>query len=180
MEYTDGAEAILTGKVGLRTWNTNALFRNLSIITAQGKTTDTLQQAADSNSDTLSGMWDQLQTGNAPAHYTWDHKFAYNNGYSQRIERGEGAGAVGVANSGLNRWGIAVRKGQLFKGYVYLRRQNLTGHVTAALQSADGKHTYARQDFRSAVPRGRFGLDALRIYPPRQCCRPARPVRLMD
>ena len=147
LEYTDGADTILAGNIGLRSWNTNAAFRNLIITTAQGKTTDTLQQSTrPASADTISGMWDRVQTGNAPTRYTWDRKNPYNTAYSQRIEREKGDGIAGVANSGLNRWGIAVRKGQQFKGYVYLRRENFAGHITVALQSADGKHTYAHQE----------------------------------
>lgn len=46
-----------------------------------------------------------------------------------------GRGTVGIANAGLNRWGIAVRKGQTFEGRLYLRG---SGDVVVALQSADG------------------------------------------
>lgn len=53
-----------------------------------------------------------------------------------------GTGTVGIANAGLNRWGIAVRKGQMFEGRLYLRG---SGDVVVALQSADGTKEYASQ-----------------------------------
>ena len=53
-----------------------------------------------------------------------------------------GTGTVGIANAGLNRWGIAVRKGQTFEGRLYLRG---SGDVVVALQSADGTKEYASQ-----------------------------------
>ena len=63
--------------------------------------------------------------------------------YCQKIVHGPGTGLAGVTNRGLNRWGIAVRKGQTFAGRIYLRAAGLRGPVTVALQSADGQRTYA-------------------------------------
>ena len=56
-----------------------------------------------------------------------------------------GEGIVGIANSSLNRWGIAVRNGQKFQGRLYLKSNNYKGNVTVALQREDGKTEYAQQ-----------------------------------
>jgi len=58
------------------------------------------------------------------------------------VEFVSGTGTVGIANAGLNRWGIAMRKGQTFEGRLYLRG---SGDVVVALQSADGTKEYASQ-----------------------------------
>jgi len=56
---------------------------------------------------------------------------------------------AGVANKGLNRWGIAVKEGQVFQGRLYMRAESFTGAVTVELQSADGTKTYASQTLNS-------------------------------
>ena len=148
LEYTDDAAAILAGRVGVRTWNTECAFRNLKISMPmpEGRIEDTLQQASgEQDNQAVSGMWDSLRTGSAASQYAWDAEQPYNSGHSQRIERGTGQGIVGVTNKGLNRWGIAVQSGQRFAGHLYLRQKNYAGRVTVALQSADGARTYARQ-----------------------------------
>ena len=53
-----------------------------------------------------------------------------------------GTGTAGVANRGLNRWGIAVRRGQRMEGRLYVRAARRTS-LTVALQSADDSRTYA-------------------------------------
>jgi hypothetical protein len=51
---------------------------------------------------------------------------------------------VGIANASLNRWGIAVRKGQKFEGRLYAKNISCTGKAFVTLESADGKKEYAR------------------------------------
>ncbi len=88
---------------------------------------------------------DAIRTGGAQTEFRQDSVNPYNGTLSQMIRHRAGAGTVGVANRGLNRWGIAVRRKQKLGGRLYLRGQNLQGPVTLALQSADGKRTYATQ-----------------------------------
>lgn len=77
---------------------------------------------------------------------------AYNGACSQSVEFVSGTGTVGIANAGLNRWGIAMRKGQTFEGRLYLRG---SGDVVVALQSADGTKEYASQRITASVRPGR-------------------------
>ena len=95
----------------------------------------------------VSGMWDPVQTGSARASFSLDPAQPFNGVRSQRVEHTGGTGSVGVANRGLNRWGIAVQKGRVYAGRVHLRSSRRQGAVTVSLQSADGARTYASQTF---------------------------------
>lgn len=133
---------LMKGYPALRVWNSNAAFRNFKLASdnqSQTLTFDTLPI------EQISNQWDAYQTGDVKADYTLDTKDAYNGKNAQIIELISGKGVVGIANSSLNRWGIAVRKGQKFQGRLYLKSDNYKGMVTVALQSADGKTEYARQ-----------------------------------
>lgn len=90
----------------------------------------------------VSRQWDAFSTGGAVAAYRHEVGDAYNGACSQSVEFVSGTGTVGIANAGLNRWGIAMRKGQTFEGRLYLRG---SGDVVVALQSADGTKEYASQ-----------------------------------
>jgi alpha-L-arabinofuranosidase len=86
----------------------------------------------------VSGVWDSVGAGE----YARD-RGALNGDWCQRIVNPGGKGAVGVANRGLNRWGIAVQAGRPMDGRIYLRGD--VGDAIIALQSADGARTYATQ-----------------------------------
>ena len=135
----DDDPVLARGRVALRTWNSEARFRNVKV-TADGasrklvfRTTPAVQ---------VSRQWDAFSTGGAVAAYRHEAGDAYNGACSQSVEFVSGTGTVGIANAGLNRWGIAVRKGQMFEGRLYLRG---SGDVVVALQSADGTKEYASQ-----------------------------------
>ena len=70
-------------------------------------------------------------------HLTGD---SFNGACAQHMAFVSGTGTVGLANGGLNGWGIAVRAGQTFAGRLWLKGR---GEVVVALQSADGKREYA-------------------------------------
>ncbi len=146
LEYTDTKDPLPAGQIGLRTWNSNAAFRNVSITTNGKSVVDKLITTSGS---TVSGMWDAITTGGVKSHDVWDGANPYNSAHSQQISYLGGTGTTGIANRGLNRWGIAVRKGQPFAGHLYLRQSNYKGPVTVALQSADGSRTYAQQRIAS-------------------------------
>ncbi len=78
--------------------------------------------------------------------FAWDDNNPYNSAHSQKIEFLRGDGTAGVANRGLNRWGLSVRDGRTYAGRLYLRQASYDGKVTVALQSADGARTYAKQE----------------------------------
>lgn len=151
LEHIDASPLAGPGLVGVRTWNSRAEFRRLNV-TANGKTTtDNLEQERGAT-QTVSGMWDPIVTGDAQAQFTWDRQLTggrtnpYNSEHSQMFSHSGGGGTVGIANRGLNRWGISVRKGQPMQGYFYAQAVGaMNSTVTVALQSVDGARTYARQ-----------------------------------
>jgi alpha-L-arabinofuranosidase len=139
IDYTDNNAPLLSGKIGLRTWNSEVDFRNLKIETNAG-----LTEVSFKNSVGQSGQWDIIRE-NTSALFYQDDQNPFNGKYSQRIEYLGETGKAGLINGGLNRWGIAVKSGQQFQGRVYLRSENLGGPVFVALQSADGANQYAVQ-----------------------------------
>jgi alpha-L-arabinofuranosidase len=140
LDYTDTDSPLPSGRVALRNWLTDASFRNVRIQTGQGTANAPLLAEA---GESVSGMWDAIRTGDAKASFLCDPGDPFNGGCSQMIRHDGGTGRAGVANRGLNRWGIAVAKGQRFAGRIFLRARALQGPVTVALQSADGSVTYA-------------------------------------
>lgn len=140
--FDDDDSDLQTGYPALRVWNSNTVFRNLKL------TLDNNIQSLSFKTlpcKQISYQWDAYEKGNIKADYTLDTKNAYNGNNSQTIEMVSGEGIVGIANSSLNRWGIAVRNGQKFQGRLYLKSNNYKGNVTVALQSEDGKTEYAQQ-----------------------------------
>lgn len=140
--YEDKESPILQGKVALRTWNSQAEFRNLTI-EQEGK--KELISYTGKKGLAVSAHWDAIQTGDTKVTYLHDDKEAYNGKYSQVIRKEDGNGIAGIANRSLNRWGISVEKGQMFQGRLYLKGEEYKGAVTVALQSADGTREYATQ-----------------------------------
>jgi alpha-L-arabinofuranosidase len=153
IDFEDKSEPILEGGgIGLRTWGSNVEFRwvNLEFGGPMGNHRLMVpSQVFDPNRVGelgLSAMWDPVQTRDAVLRAAWDADRPFNTAHSQRIERGEGTGAVGIANSGLNRWGLTFRQGQSYDGRVYLRQEGYVGKVTVAIQSQMGNRIYARQE----------------------------------
>ncbi|MGC4044326.1 MAG: alpha-L-arabinofuranosidase C-terminal domain-containing protein [Armatimonas sp.] len=150
LEHTDASPLVGPGLVGLRTWNSRAEFRRLTVTTGGKTTTDALDQPG-SATQTVSSLWDPIVTGSADANFTWDgpltfgRKTAYNSAHFQQFSHSGGGGTVGIANRGLNRWGISVRKSQPMQGHFYADAVGaMNSTVTVALQSADGARTYAK------------------------------------
>lgn len=140
--FNNNDSDLKAGYPALRVWNSNAAFRNFKLTSDNQTQTLAFQTLP---IEQISCQWDAYEKGDVKAGYELDTKDAYNGVNSQLIEMVSGKGVVGVANSSLNRWGIAVRKGQKFQGRLYLKSDNYKGKVTVALQSADGKIEYAKQ-----------------------------------
>jgi alpha-L-arabinofuranosidase len=145
LTYEDKTAPLLTGKMALRTWNADVSYRNLII--EKDQKNQTLSFTGKTGIP-ISNQWDAIQSADAKALFVHDVNEAYNGKCSQMIQLTTGSGTVGVSNQGLNRWGIAVTKGQQFKGRLYLKGSQLKGSVMVALQSADGEQQYAVQEFK--------------------------------
>ncbi|WP_171037793.1 alpha-L-arabinofuranosidase C-terminal domain-containing protein [Dyadobacter luticola] len=130
----------MAGLIGLRTWKAGIEFRNIRF-EKNGKMMS--PRVFTEPSEQVSYNWDMLRPAGVKASFAIDSTAGYNGKNAQVITFESGSGKVGVANRGLNRWGIAVRKGQKFQGRLYLKETQLSGPVTVALQSADGSKTYA-------------------------------------
>ncbi len=144
--YTNSDTSLASGNIALRTWNSNAKYRNLKI------TKDTVSQLISFKIKPIipvSLQWNAVETGDAKAVFALDTKNAYNGQNSQTIQFVSGNGTVGINNAGLNRWGIAVRNGQKLQGRLYLKSPDLKGSVRIALQSADGQKEYAVQEINN-------------------------------
>ncbi|GAA4322634.1 DUF1080 domain-containing protein [Mucilaginibacter gynuensis] len=140
--YTDEKQPFPAGKIALRTFDAEVEYRSLMV--TQGSKTEKLSFEA-APVPAVSSAWDGFNTTQSGS-FSIDTEHAFNGSQSQVIVHEGGSGIIGVANSSLNRWGIALRKGQTFAGSIYLKAQNLQGPVTVALQSADGRKVYALQN----------------------------------
>jgi alpha-L-arabinofuranosidase len=144
--FDDADASIREGKVGVRTWGSDVAFRDVVVERIEGTTP--LKVEPDPKADAergLSVMWDAVRNGDGVPRFTLDADRPFNTARSQRIERTSGTGSVGIANRGLNRWGLTVREGHTYAGRVHLRQEGYGGPVTVALQSADGSRTYAAE-----------------------------------
>ncbi len=131
------------GNIALRTWNSNVRFRDIKL---SDGTTERRLSLRTTPQISVSAAWDAIQTGSVKTTFGLDMQQAYNGRNSQTIELISGTGTVGIANSGLNRWGIAVKKDQTYQGGLYLKGLNLEGKVFIALQNKNGTTEYARQE----------------------------------
>ncbi len=125
------------GCAAIRVWHADTRFTNFKI---DGKVVAFKAKVPES----VSMQWDATVQGYAQSSYALDSDDAYNGDNSQIIEFVAGSGAVGIANASLNRWGIAVRKGQKFEGRLHLKNLSYKGKVAVVLESADGKREYGR------------------------------------
>ena len=119
---------------GLFTRDVDATFRNMKV---NGKSVpfETVHEYD------VSHMWTPYCTPGSKASFAISRDNPYNGKQSQ-VFSNDGKGRVGVTNMSLNHWGIAVKKGQEFKGEVFLKGSAKKLYV--ALQDADGTKEYAR------------------------------------
>lgn len=142
LDYTDINNPIISGTVGLRTWYSDVTFKDLILKT----TTETIARPFQLlKASYVSKQWDIIKNVADSVIFCMDEINPFNGINAQLVNYIKGTGKAGVANKGLNRWGIAVKEGQVFQGRLYLRANDFTGVVTVALQSADGTKTYASQ-----------------------------------
>jgi hypothetical protein len=143
LQYEDRDHPLSPGKIGLRTWQRTARFRNLKLHTADKVHSIPFEPAEDQDSNSgVSGMWRAIRRGNAKASFAPELDHPFTGAQSQRITFTEGTGEIGLENAGLNRWGISLLAGKPYEGYVWLRAERDTSLYTA-LESADGSKIYA-------------------------------------
>lgn len=133
--YTDSRAPLTEGKVGLRTFDGAASFRNLTI------NGDAIFPAPTPVG--VSAMWEPI----GQAEFSRITSGAFHGEAFQSIR---GKASDGIANSGLNKWGIGVTKGETMQGSVYLRGTCKNAVVT--LQSSDGTIEYACTEITGISP----------------------------
>ena len=133
------------GSIAIRVWNIDTKFRNLRI--SNGEKAEMLSFES-KMPEQVSMQWDAAIKGDVKYAYILDESDAYNGSNAQTIQFISGNGEVGIANASLNRWGIALRKGQKFEGRLYMKGKGYNGRATVVLESADGKTEYARQEIK--------------------------------
>jgi hypothetical protein len=141
LQYTDTQQPLTSGQVGLRTWQQNVQFQNLSI-----NTNINIPFQLDTNglAGGVSGMWNPFSTGAVTGQFSMETANPFVGTQSQRITFTSGTGVVGIANQGLNRWGMNFVGGSPYAGTLDVRADAPTT-VWVALESADGSSVYAEQ-----------------------------------
>lgn len=111
IRHDDGAAALPAGRVGLRQWQREALYRNLWVRTGAGHQTLAFERPDDDTME-LSGMWRPLRRGNATGSCALEKDRAFVGAQSQRLTFAGGEGEFGIENQGLNRWGMHFEGGK--------------------------------------------------------------------
>lgn len=134
-EYKDFYNPLICGQVGARTFGGHAIFKELEI---NGR------KAAFRTAITgVSSMWVPIGRGR----YGHEREGSFHGKCHQKIT---GKPGDGIANLGLNKWGIGVMEGQTMTGHAYLKGDAEKAFV--ALQSRDGSKEYARCEVSGIVP----------------------------
>jgi alpha-L-arabinofuranosidase len=139
--YQDKEHPLISGRVGLRTWQREARFRNL-YVKANGQNERLPFELAeeDSSKHGVSGQWRGFHRGTARGEFSLETQSVLRGG--QRLTFADGEGEIGIENQGLNRWGMNFVKGRPCEGCVWLKPEQPT-LVYLALESADGSKVYA-------------------------------------
>ncbi len=124
LDFTDGPEGHLRGRVGVGTWQTQAEFRNLKVASLDGKVLydglpELLTQPA------LARRW----TSFGPAKVYLDTDRPLNSRYSQRLVADSG-------ESGLEQTPYAIRAGETYRGSLWARGE-AAGGLDVALLDGD-------------------------------------------
>jgi len=148
--YQDTDHPLASGAVGLRTWQREAQYRNLTLKT-NGQTTSLPFVPADPHPDQISGMWRAIRRGSATGSFSLERDNPFLTRHSQRITFTAGQGEIGIENQSLNRWGMYFVQGKPYEGCLWVRADKDTDfHV--ALESRDGSKTYAEQNLQLKAP----------------------------
>jgi len=112
LQYTDTQQPLTSGQVGLRTWQQDVLFQNFSI----SATNIPFLIATNGLTGSISGMWSPVSTGSAVGQCLIETTNVFVGTQSQVLTFTSGAGTIGQANQGLNRWGMNFVGGSPYTG----------------------------------------------------------------
>ena len=139
VQYTDTQYPLVSGSVGLRNYQQDTQFKNLQI---NGVDVAFVYDAANWPG-AISGMWAPATDPSASGQCSVESSNVFVGSQSQRISYNGGSGSFGIANRGLNHWGMNFVSAKEYEGCVDVRADSPTP-FTVALQSADGSVTYAQ------------------------------------
>jgi hypothetical protein len=147
-QYEDTEHPLSIGAVGLRTWQMDTRFRNLSVVAGDGRRDVPFTYAEKGGwGDGVSGTWGALRRGTADGRFSVDEKAGLGGGQSQRITFASGTGEIGIENESLNRWGMNFVKGNAYEGYVWARAASPT-ELFVSLESRDGAVVYSEKSLK--------------------------------
>jgi DUF1680 family protein len=139
----DDPRPLPSGTIGLRQWQRPARYRSMWVKAGDGPRTDLPFEAAASPAVAVSGMWSPIVTGTAVLETSIERDRPFVGVQSQRFAFARGEGEVGIANDGLNGWGMNLVAGKPYEGYVWVRAEK-GQEIVATLESRDGSRAYAR------------------------------------
>jgi alpha-L-arabinofuranosidase len=138
--YEDTEHPLDDGRVGLRTWQRPAAYRNL-MVTLGGMTRKVPFEPKESDSPEhhVSGMWAPIQRGTAKGGFAIDTREPFVGRQGQKIALlGGGDGEVGIENRGLNRQGISFVAAKPYEGYLWVRASEPT-NLAVVIEQKDGR-----------------------------------------
>jgi hypothetical protein len=146
--------------VGVRPWEKEIRYRNLKVTSGHGsaKPYETksfpFSQSAVGDDDQVSGMWRAVRRGSPTARIRVETESPFVGNQCQRVTLASGTGEIGVANRGLNGWGLYLEADKPYEGYVWVRSAKPAqadkpvdaekpANVCVSLESGDGEQTVA-------------------------------------
>ncbi|MBN2138363.1 MAG: DUF1080 domain-containing protein [Sedimentisphaerales bacterium] len=128
IDFTDGDRAHLTGCVGIGTWSTRALFRNIKVTTLGG---ETLHEGLPKNmtNQNVAKFW---QAYGDNTQIFLDTTDPLNSAVCQKIVTGHDGG-------GLLQKGLCIRKGRSYQGSVWLKGTAPDGIVVSLIGDNDAR-----------------------------------------
>lgn len=144
-KYEDTEDPLEAGKVGLRSWQDEAQFRNFSVTTGGAEHEIPFEIATGERwEDGVSGMWRPFRQGSAKGGFSLEQSDPFSGDQCQQMRFISGNGEIGLENRGLNRWGMNFVKGKPYDGHLWVRAAQPT-ELWVVLESKDGKRIYAQK-----------------------------------
>ena len=144
LTYEDREHPLSGGRVGLRTWQREARFRNLYVVSGEQKRPLRFEAKTNSIGGEVSERWRGFRRGTAQGGFALETKMPFIGHQSQRLIFSAGEGELGIENQSLNRWGMNLVAGRRYEGYFWARAEAPT-EVWLALESADRSKCYAEK-----------------------------------
>lgn len=158
----ESVKQLPAGRVGLRTWQRGAEFRELWVKTGEKTEKLPFEPGEDAWASGISGMWRGIHKGSAVGKFTIETVDPFAGKQSQRIVFESGEGEIGIENRGLNRQGMSFEEGKEYECRVWMQTDN-GADVFFAMESADGQKIYAEK-WQTAQPGG-WGFYEFKLTP---------------